>query len=56
MVDLNSRASHWGIELLNRSMFGYSRTAKGAACKAIICPMLEYAEVVRNPHNLGDVS
>ena len=36
-------------------MFGCSRAAKCAAYKAIIRPTLEYAAVVWNPHNLGDI-
>ena len=36
-------------------MFGCNRAAKCAAYKAIIRPTLEYAAVVWNPHNLGDI-
>ena len=43
------------LNYLRRSMFGCSRAAKCAAYKAIIQPTLEYAAVVWNPHNLGDI-
>ena len=43
------------LNYLRRSIFGCSRAAKCAAYKAIIRPTLEYAAVVCNPHNLGDI-
>ena len=43
------------LNYLRRLMFGCTREAKYAAYKAIIRPTIEYAAVVWNLHNRGDI-